>query len=79
MPPEHTHPAALEDCVTVTEHVIRQAHIHDFDPNRVAVVGDGAGGQLAAAVTLKVKRLIKIQVSYDNLRVNSSDFKATER
>ncbi|RUS69435.1 hypothetical protein EGW08_022806, partial [Elysia chlorotica] len=63
LPPEHPHPAAVEDCVKVTEHVIRQAHLHDLDPNRVAVAGDGAGGQLAAAVALKVKRLIKIQVS----------------
>ncbi|KAK3729286.1 hypothetical protein RRG08_001136 [Elysia crispata] len=62
MPPQHIHPAAVDDCVKVTEHVIRQAHNHNFDPNRVAVAGDGAGGQLAAAVTLKVKRLIKIQI-----------------
>ncbi|GFR61105.1 arylacetamide deacetylase-like 1 [Elysia marginata] len=61
VPPQHIHPAALDDCVKVTEHIIHQAHVHDFDPNRVAVAGDGAGGQLAAAVAIKVKKFIKMQ------------------
>ncbi|GFN99593.1 arylacetamide deacetylase-like 4 [Plakobranchus ocellatus] len=61
-PPQIVHPAAFEDCVKVTKHVIHQAHVHNFDPNRVAVAGDGAGAQLAAAVALTMKHFIKMQL-----------------
>jgi acetyl esterase len=45
--PEHRYPAALDDCVAVTEELLRSS--------RVAVVGDSAGGNLAAAVAQRTK------------------------
>jgi acetyl esterase/lipase len=46
--PEHVHPAALEDCWTVTKWASRRF-------GRVAVGGDSAGGHLAAVVAVRAR------------------------
>lgn len=50
MPPEHPFPAALDDALTVYRHVL--AH---HAPEQVVVGGRSAGGNLAAALLLRVK------------------------
>ncbi|KAK3096217.1 hypothetical protein FSP39_024568 [Pinctada imbricata] len=49
--PEHLFPAAVEDCIAVTEYFV--THASDFDVNRgkIGVGGDSAGGNLAAVVS----------------------------
>lgn len=49
--PEHQFPAALADAYTAVEWVAENAGSMHGDPDRLAVAGDSAGGNLAAAVT----------------------------
>ncbi len=47
--PEHKFPASLDDCLTALDWVASSAAEFDGDVSRVAIGGDSAGGNLAAA------------------------------
>ncbi|HEX8834551.1 MAG TPA: alpha/beta hydrolase [Abditibacteriaceae bacterium] len=55
MAPEHKFPAAHEDSYAATQWIMKNAAGWGGDVNRVAIAGESAGGNLAAAVTLMAR------------------------
>jgi acetyl esterase len=53
--PEHKFPAAHDDAFTAYLWALANAEYLEGDPNRVAVAGESAGGNLAAAVALRAR------------------------
>ena len=53
--PEHKFPAGLDDCVFATRWVADHAHELNGDATRIAIGGDSAGGNLAAAAALRLR------------------------
>lgn len=62
--PEHPFPAAYDDAVAVLEAVRKEAADLGGDATRLAVGGDSAGGNLAAAVALDVADLTYQLLAY---------------
>jgi acetyl esterase len=53
--PEAKYPIAVEQAYAVTKFVAEHGTDLQVDPTRLAILGDGAGGKLAAAVTLMAR------------------------
>jgi acetyl esterase len=53
--PEHPFPAALDDAYAALEWTVENADAFGGDPERVSVAGTSAGGNLAAAVSLRAR------------------------
>lgn len=53
--PEHKFPAGINDCLAAYDAVVQQAPELGFDPNRISVGGDSAGGNAAAVIAQQRK------------------------
>ena len=51
--PEHPYPAALNQCYAIAQHLVAAKPGSGIDGKRIAVAGDTAGGNLAAALALR--------------------------
>jgi acetyl esterase len=71
--PEHKFPAGLEDCVSALAYVVGQASALGIDPDRVAVAGDSAGGNLAAVLSLLSRDGVAAKISAQLLLYPNTD------
>ena len=53
--PKYTFPAQFHDCYAVVKTVLATADKYGIDSNRIVVAGDSAGGNMAAAIALKLR------------------------
>ena len=67
MGPEHRFPAAVDDCLAATYWVRRNASALNVNPDKLAVGGDSAGGNLAAVIALAARNAGDLPVAYQLL------------
>lgn len=60
--PEHPFPLPLLDCVAAFDWVVAHAPELRIDPERIGIIGDSAGGNLAAATALALRDAAEIAV-----------------
>lgn len=71
--PTHPWPAATEDCYAALCDSVARAAEWDADPTRVALVGDSAGGNLAAVMTLMARDRCGPAIDFQVLIYPSTD------
>ena len=58
--PEHPYPAAVEDCFSVAQALSEGRILPGVGPEQVTLIGDSAGGNLAAAVSLMARDRLEL-------------------
>ena len=60
--PEHPYPIPLDDCCDALTYCVEHASELGFDLGRLAVAGDSAGGNLAAAAALRMQKNQQVSI-----------------
>lgn len=84
--PEYRFPVPLEDCYAAAKALYTGHLVLPADPDRVTIIGDSAGGNLAAAVCLKArdtgdfapKKQILIYPAVNNCYTKKSPYKSVQ-
>ena len=84
--PEYRFPVPLEDCYAAAKALYTGRLILPADPDRITIIGDSAGGNLAAAVCLKArdtgefipKKQILIYPAVNNCYTKKSPYKSVQ-
>ncbi|MCB9235464.1 MAG: alpha/beta hydrolase [Bacteroidia bacterium] len=71
--PEHRFPVPLQDCYDALVWAHQHAASLDADPNRIAVTGDSAGGNLSAVLCLMARDLNGPKISFQGLIYPATD------
>ena len=71
--PEHPYPAGLDDCETIARWTLANVSHLGASPSSVVVAGESAGGNLAAAVTLRLRGNVDIPLAGQVLMYPSVD------
>lgn len=71
--PEHRFPAAVDDALAATRWVRANAAALNVDPDRLAVGGDSAGGNLAAVVALAARDAGDLPIAFQLLIYPATD------
>ena len=71
--PESRFPAAVDDCLAATLWIHRHAAELGCDPNRIAVGGDSAGGNLATVVSIAARDLGTLPIKFQLLIYPTTD------
>jgi acetyl esterase/lipase len=71
--PEAAYPVALEQAYAVARWIHRDGARENLDPDRMAVAGDSAGGNLAAAVTIRARQRGEFTFEHQSLFYPSLD------
>lgn len=78
--PESRYPAAVDDCLAATQWVHQNAASLGLNPDKLAVGGDSAGGNLAAVVALIARDMAqgptKLPIQFQLLIYPATDFRA---
>ena len=84
--PEYRFPVPLEDCYAAAKALYMGHLVLPADPDRITIIGDSAGGNLAAAVCLKArdtgefipKKQILIYPALNNCYTEGSPYKSVQ-
>ncbi len=75
--PRHRWPAAADDCFAALIDLVGRAAEFDADPQRLGVMGDSAGGNLAAVVSLMARDYMGPTISFQALLYPATDLTLT--
>ncbi|XP_033748608.1 arylacetamide deacetylase-like [Pecten maximus] len=60
--PQYPYPIPLQDCIDVVEFVIENCATLNIHPDKIAIGGDSAGANIAAAMSFKLKHKLALQL-----------------